>query len=142
VGGRLALTGRLTALLARIPARAAAHGLFPDVVEVLAAGLGPAEAIVEGEVVAVDPSAGELRPFGEAVFRRRKHGIAEVVRDVPVGLFCFELLYADGQDLTVSRQSSLIRRQVGTARRPWRRDRSLLPCTESGRGPDTLGAPA
>lgn len=32
--------------------------------------------------------------------RRRKHGIAEAVRDVPVGLFCFELLYADGQDLT------------------------------------------
>ncbi len=34
------------------------------------------------------------------MFRRRKHGIAEAVRDVPVGLFCFELLYADGQDLT------------------------------------------
>ncbi len=73
---------------------------FPDVVEVLAAGLGPREAIVEGEVVAFDPSAGELRPFGEVMFRRRKHGIAEAVRDIPVGLFCFELLYADGQDLT------------------------------------------
>ena len=34
------------------------------------------------------------------MFRRRKHGIADAVRDVPVGLFCFELLYADGQDLT------------------------------------------
>jgi DNA ligase 1 len=73
---------------------------FPDVVEVLAAGLGPAEAIVEGEVVAFDPAAGELRPFGEVMFRRRKYGIAEAVRDIPVGLFCFELLYADGQDLT------------------------------------------
>jgi DNA ligase-1 len=73
---------------------------FPDVVEVLRAGLGPAEAIVEGEVVAVDPSAGELRPFQEVMVRRRKHGIADAVRDVPVGLFCFELLYADGQDLT------------------------------------------
>ncbi len=73
---------------------------FPDVVEVLAAGLGPREAIVEGEVVAYDASAGELRPFGEVMFRRRKYGIAEAVRDVPVGLFCFELLYADGQDLT------------------------------------------
>jgi DNA ligase-1 len=73
---------------------------FPDVVEVLAAGLGPAEAIVEGEVVAFDPSAGELRPFQEVMFRRRKYGITDAVRDVPVGLFCFELLYADGQDLT------------------------------------------
>jgi DNA ligase 1 len=73
---------------------------FPDVVEVLAAGLGPAEAIVEGEVVAFDPVAGELRPFQEVMFRRRKHGIAAAARDVPVSLFCFELLYADGQDLT------------------------------------------
>ncbi len=73
---------------------------FPDVVELLAAGLGPAEAIIEGEVVAFDPAAGELRPFGEVMTRRRKHGIAKAVRDVPVGLFCFELLYADGQDLT------------------------------------------
>jgi DNA ligase-1 len=74
---------------------------FPDVVELLATGLGPREAIVEGEVVAFDPAAGELHPFGEVMLRRRKHGISEAVRDVPVGLFCFELLYADGQDLTM-----------------------------------------
>jgi DNA ligase-1 len=73
---------------------------FPDVVAMLAAGLRPAEAIVEGEVVAYDADAAELHPFGEVMFRRRKHGIDEAVRDVPVGLFCFELLYADGQDLT------------------------------------------
>ncbi len=73
---------------------------FPDVVEVLAAGLGPREAIIEGEVVAFDAAAGELRPFQEVMFRRRKYGISEAVRDVPVGLFCFELLYADGEDLT------------------------------------------
>jgi DNA ligase-1 len=74
---------------------------FPDVVELLAAGLGPAEAILEGEVVAYDAAAGELRPFGEVMLRRRKHGIDQAVEDVPVGLFCFELLYADGQDLTM-----------------------------------------
>jgi len=73
---------------------------FPDVVELLAKGLGPAEAIIEGEVVAFDAAAGELRPFGEVMTRRRKHGIAEAVHDVPVGLFCFELLFADGQDFT------------------------------------------
>jgi len=73
---------------------------FPDVVELLA-GLRPAEAILEGEVVAYDAAAGELRPFGEVMLRRRKHGIAQAVKDVPVGLFCFDLLYADGQDLTM-----------------------------------------
>jgi len=73
---------------------------FPDVVELLAAGLKPREAILEGEVVAYDAAAGELRPFGEVMLRRRKHGIDQAVRDVPVGLFCFELLYAGGEDLT------------------------------------------
>jgi DNA ligase-1 len=73
---------------------------FPDVVELLASGLGPREAILEGEVVAYDAAAGELRPFGEVMLRRRKHGIGQAVLDVPVGLFCFELLYADGRDLT------------------------------------------
>jgi DNA ligase-1 len=76
-------------------------GQFPDVVELLRAGLRPAEAILEGEVVAYDAATGELRPFGEVMLRRRKHGIDEAVRDVPIGLFCFELLYADGEDLTM-----------------------------------------
>jgi len=73
---------------------------FPDVVEVLDAGLGPREAILEGEVVAFDPASGELRPFHEVMYRRRKHGITEAVGEMPVSLFCFDLLYVDGEDLT------------------------------------------
>jgi DNA ligase 1 len=73
---------------------------FPDVVRLIADGLRPGAAILEGEVVAADPVSGELRPFQEVMYRRRKHGIAEAARDVPVSLFCFDLLYADGDDLT------------------------------------------
>lgn len=75
-------------------------GQFPDVIRLLAERLRPREVIIEGEVVAADPVSGELRPFQEVMFRRRKHGIAEAARDVPVSLFCFDLLYADGEDLT------------------------------------------
>ena len=75
-------------------------GQFPDAVKALQAGLGPREVILEGEVVAFDPASGELRPFQDVMFRRRKHGIGEATKDVPVSLFCFELLYADGEDLT------------------------------------------
>jgi hypothetical protein len=56
--------------------------------------------ILEGEVVAFDPTSGELPPFQDVMFRRRKYGINEAVRDFPASLFCFELLYADGTDLT------------------------------------------
>ena len=75
-------------------------GQFPELVELLKASIKPQEVILEGEVVAFDPASGELRPFQDVMFRRRKHGITEAVRDVPVSLFCFELLYAGGQDLT------------------------------------------
>jgi DNA ligase 1 len=73
---------------------------FPEVVELLAQSLRPREVILEGEVVAFDPASGELRPFQDVMFRRRKYGIAEATKDFPVSMFCFELLYADGADLT------------------------------------------
>jgi DNA ligase-1 len=75
-------------------------GQFPDVVELLDGGVGPREVILEGEVVAADPVSGELRPFQEVMHRRRKHGIAEAIDEWPVSLYCFDLLYADGEDLT------------------------------------------
>jgi DNA ligase-1 len=73
---------------------------FPEVVTLLDQSLGPREVILEGEVVAFDPASGELRPFQDVMFRRRKYGITEAVSDFPVSMFCFELLYADGADLT------------------------------------------
>jgi DNA ligase 1 len=73
---------------------------FPEVVKLLQEHLGPREAILEGEVVAFDPASGELRPFQDVMFRRRKYGITEAVSDYPVSMFCFELLYTDGKDLT------------------------------------------
>jgi DNA ligase 1 len=73
---------------------------FPEVVQLLEERLGPREVILEGEVVAFDPASGELRPFQDVMFRRRKYGISDAVRDFPVSMFCFELLYADGADLT------------------------------------------
>jgi DNA ligase-1 len=75
-------------------------GQFPDVVRLLADRLRPRAAILEGEVVAADPGTGELRPFQQVMYRRRKHGIAQAAQDVPVSFFCFDLLYADGEDLT------------------------------------------
>ncbi len=93
---------------------------FPEVVALLGQSLGPREAILEGEEVAFDPASGELRPFQDVMFRRRKYGITEAVSDVPVSLFCFELLYADGADLTrlpyLERRARLAQAITGSAR--------------------------
>jgi DNA ligase-1 len=59
------------------------------------------DAIVEAEVVAIDPDTGETRPFQELMHRRRKHGIQKAVEEYPVSLFMFDALYMDGKDLTL-----------------------------------------
>jgi len=73
---------------------------YPDAVGLARKGIRATEAIVECEVVAVDPHTGDLQPFQELMHRRRKHGISEAMADYPVALVAFEVLYADGVDLT------------------------------------------
>ncbi len=60
------------------------------------------EAIIEGECVAVDPDTGNMLPFQNVTHRRKKHGMEDAVRDVPVRIFMFDCLYRDGEDMTPS----------------------------------------
>jgi len=75
--------------------------MFPDVVEMARRGIKAEKAIVEGEIVAVDPDTMELRPFQELMRRKRKHQIHRAMKEVPVSVFLFDMLYRDGEDLTV-----------------------------------------
>ncbi len=73
---------------------------YPDAIELLQEAIKPEKAIVEGELVAVDPDTGELHPFQTLMHRRRKYAIKEAMEKYPVSLFLFDMLYSDGQDLT------------------------------------------
>ncbi len=75
--------------------------MYPDVVEMARRGIRAEKAIVEGEIVAIDPDTLELRPFQELMRRKRKHQIHKAMREVPVAVFLFDILYRDGEDLTV-----------------------------------------
>ncbi|RLF08401.1 MAG: ATP-dependent DNA ligase [Thermoprotei archaeon] len=74
---------------------------YPDACDLLRRAVKAEEAIIECECVAVDPDTGELRPFQELMHRRRKYGIEEAMKMFPVSLFVFDILYVDGQDLTL-----------------------------------------
>ncbi|MCQ2078477.1 MAG: ATP-dependent DNA ligase [archaeon] len=74
---------------------------FPDIAEALSRQLKGKEAIIEGECVAFDPATGNLLPFQNVTHRRKKHGMAQAVADVPVKIFMFDLLYHDGVDYTL-----------------------------------------
>jgi DNA ligase-1 len=58
------------------------------------------EAIMEGEVVAVNLQTGEYLPFQQLMHRRRKHGIEEAMENYPVVINLFDMLYLDGKSRT------------------------------------------
>jgi len=74
---------------------------YPDVVEYVKKHVKANEAIIEGEIVAYDPDTGDLRPFQELMQRKRKHDIHIAVKEVPVKVFLFDLLYLEGEDYTL-----------------------------------------
>src|SRR2546428_13533588 len=73
---------------------------YPDVADLARSSRKATDAIVEGEVVAVDSETGDLRPFQDLMPRRRKYGIEEAVQLIPTTLFVFGTIYVDGKDLT------------------------------------------
>ncbi len=73
---------------------------FLDVGERLVKNLKGSEAIIEGECVAIDPDTGNMLPFQMVTHRRRKHGLDSAIKDIPVRIFMFDILYLDGEDLT------------------------------------------
>lgn len=74
-------------------------GSLPDVVAEIKNKLAAEEAIVEGEAVAVD-AQGRPLPFQHLMRRfRRKHAVAETVEEIPLQIYLFDALYANGESL-------------------------------------------
>jgi DNA ligase-1 len=72
---------------------------FPDVVETMKRFITANEAILDGEVVAVDRTTGKLMAFQILMQRRRKHGIAEMQEEVPTRVYLFDVLLLDGTSM-------------------------------------------
>ncbi|MFC2174318.1 ATP-dependent DNA ligase [archaeon] len=72
---------------------------FPDVVEAIKKSVSAKEAIIEGETVAVDENE-RPKPF-QLLSRRikRKYGIDEMVKQIPVVTYLFDCMYLDGKNL-------------------------------------------
>jgi DNA ligase 1 len=72
---------------------------YPEITGSINSIIG-SEAILEAEVVAINPLTGEYLPFQELMHRRRKYEINQAVENYPVSLNFFDILYIDGQDTT------------------------------------------
>ncbi|MFN3804145.1 MAG: ATP-dependent DNA ligase [Pyrobaculum sp.] len=73
---------------------------YPDVARAVREAVSAGEAILEGEIVAVDLDTGDMLPFQELMHRKRKHDVSTAAELYPAELYLFDLLYVDGEDLT------------------------------------------
>jgi DNA ligase-1 len=72
---------------------------YPDVAEAIKS-IKTEEAILEAEVVAINPLTDEFLPFQELMHRRRKYDIKQAIENYPVVMNFFDVLYMDGDDKT------------------------------------------
>ena len=89
---------------------------FPDISTIIA-GSKLSDAIFEGEVVAIDSDGSNFLPFQVLMHRRRKHGIDEAMKNYPVYLNVFDVLYYDGEaktSLPYSDRRKIIERLINT----------------------------
>ncbi|MCW4017968.1 MAG: ATP-dependent DNA ligase [Candidatus Bathyarchaeota archaeon] len=72
---------------------------LPEIVDTVTSNVKAGEAILEGEVVAVD-SGGVPIPFQHLMRRfKRVHRIEDIAKQIPLRLFLFDVLYLDGKSL-------------------------------------------
>ncbi|MBY8987745.1 MAG: ATP-dependent DNA ligase [Candidatus Lokiarchaeota archaeon] len=65
---------------------------FPDVCKTVTENIQADDVIIEGEVVAMDSFYEKMLPFQVLSKRRRKYDVEDIVKEVPVCLFLFDLL--------------------------------------------------
>lgn len=91
---------------------------YPDVAEAIKS-INTEEAILEAEVVAINPLTDEFLPFQELMHRRRKYDIKETMENYPVVMNFFDVLYMDGDDktsLTYLQRRKLIKKIIQGSR--------------------------
>lgn len=72
--------------------------MFPELRQAFAKFTG-ASLICEGEAIVFDPNTGAFSKFQETVKRKRKHGIEQAMKEFPLQVFIFDIMYLNGTDL-------------------------------------------
>jgi len=73
--------------------------MFPELIEAVRKQIKAKTIILDSEALAYNPESEEFLPFQETTKRRRKHGIEEMAKSLPLKAFVFDILYKDGESL-------------------------------------------
>ncbi len=72
--------------------------MFPDLVEAVSK-INVDNAVFDGEAIGYDLKTDKFLPFQETISRKRKHGIDEASKTLPLRLFVFDILFKNGKSL-------------------------------------------
>ncbi|MCL5797794.1 MAG: ATP-dependent DNA ligase [Patescibacteria group bacterium] len=72
--------------------------MYPDIVEGVKKQIKAKKTIFEGEAIGINVETGEYLPFQETVQRKRKYDIEAKAKEIPLKLFAFDCLFADGEE--------------------------------------------
>lgn len=75
--------------------------LFPDIKFAVLNEIKAKEIIFEAEAVAYNENTDEFYPFQITIKRKRKHDIQEYIKEYPLKLLVFDILYYNGEDYTI-----------------------------------------
>jgi len=73
--------------------------MYPDIIDGVKNEITAEEVIFEGEAIGFNPHTGAFLPFQETVQRKRKYGITEKAKEIPLKLFVFDILYFNDKNL-------------------------------------------
>ena len=73
---------------------------YPDIIEKIPKTFQAENAILEAEIVAINENTGDFLPFQELMHRRRKYKIEKAVKEYPITVNFFDVLYCDGKNCT------------------------------------------
>ena len=73
--------------------------MFPEIAEGARVQIKAKTAILDSEAIGFNPTSDEFLPFQETTQRRRKYGILEMAKKIPLKAFCFDILYKDETSL-------------------------------------------
>ena len=86
--------------------------MFPELSAAVKKQIKAKTIILDSEALAYNPESEEFLPFQETTKRRRKHGIEEMAKSLPLKAFVFDILYKDGKgllDLPLSKRMEILK---------------------------------
>jgi DNA ligase-1 len=89
--------------------------MYPDLVEGAKKQIEATSVILDGEAIGYDAKTGAFLPFQETMQRKRKHGVAEMAKEIPLKYFVFDILYLNGVSLldkTLEERKEILNRIV------------------------------